>query len=349
MNMMIFYNNIFYRHKPPQGVYHLENPGRLDIALNGIRANDLLDYIKNVNVVEDRYRDYKLKIHSENYIALIDEFCSRGESFIDGDTYVCRDTCAVANYALYLSAHAMEIALDAKETLIFVLTRPPGHHVGLNGRAMGAPTQGFCIFNNIAIAATYALDRGYKPVVIIDIDVHHGNGTQEIFWEDPNVVHIDVHEHGIYPGTGYINDLGGGEGYGTKINIPMHSFSGDNDYIYVFKEIVSQLIYTIKPKVLAISAGFDAYKDDGLASMELTESFYRFLGSLVRQFVKELGISAIAVLEGGYGIGLEKGLPALLRGFVKPIEIDIGTVEASRLTIYIVKSIRNMIKDFYVF
>uniref|UniRef100_A0A7J3MWE9 Histone deacetylase family protein n=1 Tax=Ignisphaera aggregans TaxID=334771 RepID=A0A7J3MWE9_9CREN len=346
--MIIFYNSIFYRHKPPQGIYHPENPKRLDIALNGIRANDLWEHIKNVNVVEDRYRNYKLRIHSEDYIALIDNFCSSGnEGFIDSDTYVCRDTCAVANYASYLSAHAMEIALDTKGTLIFVLARPPGHHVGLNGRAMGAPTQGFCVFNNIAIATTYALDKGYKPVAIIDIDVHHGNGTQEIFWEDPNVVHIDVHEHGIYPGTGYSNDLGGGEGYGTKINIPMSSFSGDNDYIYVFKEIVSQLIYNIKPKVLAISAGFDAYKDDGLASMELTENFYKFFGSVISQFVKELGISAIAVLEGGYSIGLERGLPALLKGFVEPIDINIETAEASRTTIYTVKSMRNIIKDFY--
>lgn len=347
MSIVILYNDLHYKHRPPQGVYHPENPRRIDIALNGIKREGLDIYLKKIEDVDSKFNNYKVRIHREDYVALIENICVKDDEFIDRDTYICRDTCNVANQALILSIYAMNIALNSKESLAFALVRPPGHHVGFNGKAMGASSQGFCIFNNAAAAVSYALDENHKPIVVIDIDVHHGNGTQEIFWNNPDVIHIDIHERDIYPGTGHIYDLGGDEGYGTKINIPIPSSSTDNDYIYIVREIIVPIIYNMKPSVIVISAGFDGYINDGLASTELTEYFFKFFGSVMRMSAKDLRIGIAAVLEGGYSIGLHKGLTAFLKGFIKPMDTNIETTEASKEIVYTVKKLQNILKSVY--
>lgn len=350
MSLVILYSNIFYKHNPPRGLYHPESSKRMDIALHAIVQTGLLNNAKGIDVLEPHYYNYIKKVHSKEYISLIEKISSKGEGFIDSDTYVNQYTFSVATHALGCSVYAMDLALRTKETMVFALVRPPGHHAGLYGRAMGAPTQGFCIFNNVAAAAMYAIDMGFKPMVIIDIDVHHGNGTQEIFWSSPEVIHIDIHEDGIYPGTGSLEDLGEGEGYGTKINIPLYPYSNDDDYIYVFQEVVLSIINNVKPKSLAISAGFDAYIDDGLASMKLTEKFYKYFGSLLRLLSKELNVGIAAILEGGYSVGLENGLTAFLKSFINPIDIDDASreVEPSKRTLYVVKKLSKLLKAAYI-
>jgi acetoin utilization deacetylase AcuC-like enzyme len=316
----IYFSKEFYLHTPPMGLYHPENPRRLEIALNALHYSGFKENIIEVQNVEVdvNAQEFLLKMHDSAYVEHIFKLCSQGfEGYIDNDTYVSRGTCKAAQKAIEISMMATKHVLEHRHSLALALVRPPGHHAGVMGKAMGASTQGFCIFNNIAAATTYALHSGFKRILIIDIDVHHGNGTQQIFWNNPDVIHIDVHEHGIYPGTGDIHDIGGKGAEGTKVNIPLPPYSGDEDYIYIFSTLVEPLIYAVKPRLIAVSAGFDAYSNDGLAEMRLTEGFYEFFGRMLYEVSRALGIGVVATLEGGYSIGLRNGLPAMLKGFAK--------------------------------
>jgi acetoin utilization deacetylase AcuC-like enzyme len=343
---LILFSKIFYKHDPPRGVYHPENSLRLDIALNAIKRENLYDRVEIVDTIDQRYYLYRDRVHEKHYVEYIKKLCiAKNEGFIDSDTYINQHSFDVATHALGCSVYAVELSLNMKEFLVFALVRPPGHHAGLNGKAMGASTQGFCIFNNVAAGALYALDKGLKPVTILDIDVHHGNGTQEIFWTNPDVIHIDIHEEGIYPGTGYIEDLGGGDAYGTKINIPLKPFSGDPEYIYVFEELVIPLLYVIKPRCVIVSAGFDTHEKEEISDMNVTSRFYKYLGSILRILSLRLGLGVVAVLEGGYSAGLDEGLPAFIKGFEEP---DVDGVKLStkpsKYVVDVVKKIHSLVK-----
>ncbi|MEM4788694.1 MAG: histone deacetylase family protein [Ignisphaera sp.] len=346
-NVKIVTSRLFYKHNPPHGIYHPENAKRLDIVLNSLAKEDFSREVVVVDELNEQYYSYRERVHTKNYVSFIRYICSKGdEKFIDSDTYVNKHTFDVATHAIGCSVYATELALSTKEVLVFALVRPPVHHVGLNGKAMGAPTQGFCIFNNAAAAALYALDKGLKPITIIDIDVHHGNGTQEIFWGNPNVIHIDIHEYDIYPGTGGIEDLGEGEGYGTKINIPLPPYTSDDDYLYVVEELVIPITLSVKPRVIVLSAGFDAYAGEEIAFMQLTNKAYKNLGSLFRMLSRELKIGISAILEGGYSVGLEKGVPMFLKSFDQFGDID-RRIEPSNHVINITKRLIKLLNQIY--
>jgi len=321
----IIYSKDFYLHTPPRGGYHPENPSRLDIAIRALQSSGFSvveagDAKPGANALDILFR-----VHDESYVRYILKLCEQGfEGYIDGDTYVSRGSCKATLRAVELTLLAVEKVVGGEEDTVFVLTRPPGHHTGVSGRALGAPTQGFCLFNNIAAGAMYAKLKGLKPIAIVDIDVHHGNGTQEIFWRDPEVIHIDIHEWGIYPGTGWLTDIGGEGAEGTKINVALSPGAEDDDYIYTLLKIVEPVIRFAKPKLLMISAGFDAYKDDGLADMKLTQRFYKTFGETVKAIAKSLGTPIVAVLEGGYSTGLKKGLPAMIKGLTETQPSKIG-------------------------
>ncbi|MDK6029462.1 histone deacetylase [Ignisphaera sp. 4213-co] len=349
--IIILFDKDFYLHKPPYG-YHPENPSRLDIVLRGLREHGLLDKVVFVEGIEfsDVLKSV-LMVHEKSYVDMVIDFCNSGGGYIDPDTYIVRESCVVAQKAVAASIKAVENALEVREKLFFALVRPPGHHAGFSGKAFEAPTQGFCIFNNIAIAVNHIMEKyRISPVVIVDIDVHHGNGTQEIFWNNPNVIHIDIHEHGIYPGTGHINDVGGSNAKGTKINIPLQPFSNDDDYLYVLNKIIHPIISHYKPRLVAISAGFDAYRDDGLANMMLTERFYSIFGAYLRSLSK-LGISIAAILEGGYTHGLLHGLPSMLKGFIEYnkdyLEKILSSATPRNNTVKVVDELIKILRSYY--
>ncbi len=351
MSIHILYSNTFYLHRPLAGVYHPENPSRIDIIINTIKKI----YLPQKMIIDNRinydvgYLHYILKIHDKSYIEFVNSLCTAGDTYIDSDTYVSRNTCRTAEMAIITSIKSIEIALSQHEVLVFAVVRPPGHHVGRYGRAMDAPTQGFCIYNNVAATALYAIDKGYTPIIIMDIDVHHGNGTQEIFWYEPKVIHIDIHQYGIYPGTGSIDSIGGGEARGTKINLPLPPYSSDDDYLYIIKEIFIPIIELIKPRAIAISAGFDAYKGDGLSEMEVTHKFYSLYGALLRALSKRIGVGITAVLEGGYSIGLKEGIQSFILGFLSDFnkyEETLKNISPSKKTIEIVTKVKNILKPF---
>jgi len=315
--LIIYFDSLFLQHYDSTAS-HPENPVRLDIAFNSISKFLLRENVKAEIRGAVRYgEDILLLVHDDDYVNFIKNESRKGFHYIDPDTYVNEHTFDVALAAFSTSYQATTIALQ-ENINVLVLVRPPGHHSGVRGKALGAPTNGFCIFNNSAASVISAL-RSVGRVLVIDFDAHHGNGTQEIFWNNRRVVHIDIHERGIYPGTGDLNDLGGKDAEGTKINIPLDPLSDDTIYMWVLKNIVEIVISEFKPDFLVISAGFDAYHTDPLTDLNITEITYEAYGYLVNKLLrKSIVKGVVTVLEGGYSDGLRKGLVAYVKGYIEP-------------------------------
>ncbi len=223
MAFSVIYSSVFLEHRPEN--YHPENPERVLRAVKALQRLNLWKPIEPVPVPEEEL----LKVHSKEYIELVRDR-SREFSYLDPDTYVSPSTFEAALTAFGASRMAVEIALKTGG-IALALVRPLGHHAGKAGKASNALTLGFCIFNNAAYAAKSA-EELVGRVLVIDLDAHHGNGTQEILWSDPNAVHIDLHERDTYPWSGYEHDVGGKNAEGTKINLPMPHYAGDDDFIY---------------------------------------------------------------------------------------------------------------------
>ncbi|EZQ10874.1 MULTISPECIES: histone deacetylase family protein [Acidianus] len=306
-------------HYPPS--LHHENPDRIRISL---------DAIKDLGKLVEPDPAQNVLVHSPEYV----ERVKRTNGWLDADTYVNTNTYIAALYALGGAELAVRLGGIA-------LVRPPGHHSGTNGKALGAPTQGFCIFNNVA----YAIKKlGLKNVAVIDFDVHYGNGTQEIFYRDPEVLHIDIHQDPgtLYPGTGFPEMIGEGEGRGTKVNLIVPPLSRDDIYLELIP-IVESILDDYKPSTLIFSAGFDAYVEDGLSSVMATEKTFYSFGRLNYP-------SKSAVLEGGYSEGLRRGLRAFAEGFSNlekdyPITYSTDSVK-TRFLQYLGKE-RKILRDYW--
>lgn len=334
MRFGILYTPVFLEHRPDS--YHPENPQRLEKAVNSLKKAGLWE-----NVIEPQKvrEDELLRVHERSYV----EFIKRRSavfSLIDPDTYVSRGTFKAALYAFGAVRTAVELALR-EGGLYLALVRPPGHHAGRSGRAFSAPTLGFCIFNNAAYGAKIAEELTGKALVI-DFDAHHGNGTQEILWDDPNAVHIDLHERDIYPWSGYETDLGGREALGTKINLPLPHYSTDDDFIYAWDEIVLPVLESFKPKVVVISAGFDGFTGENLTTLRLTELFYAYAGSTLSVYPVAM------VFEGGYGPGLEKGLPAFLAGYLAGEDLEVA-LRPSHGALAVVDTVKDILSEWWSF
>ena len=305
---IIYRDALFYMHEPPSG-YHVEGPWRLERAYAGLKASGLLAAMREAPAPPPaRVRKELLLVHDETYVRLVERLAESGGGYLDADTYVGPYT-ALAGYAAAASVLDALDYLLRNEGAALALARPPGHHAGRYGAAMGAPTLGFCIFNTSALAAKRAADLGYR-VLVVDFDLHHGNGTQEILYDDPRIVHLDIHQDPstIYPGTGWPWQIGEGEAEGTKLNLPAPPYSGDDVYLYLFEAGLELALEALggNPDIVIVDAGFDAYRGDGLGLLELTTNTYTVLGKLVRR----LAPRRLVVLEGGYSQGLERALPA---------------------------------------
>lgn len=331
----IYYSRKFLQHKPEN--YHPENPGRLWILISVIRELRLDDRILEPMPVDE---SFVKRIHDPTYVEFVKRAVEEGRRYLDPDTYVCPGTWEAALTALGASKLATLAALRYGG-LNMALVRPPGHHAGRRGKAMGASTLGFCIFNNIAAAVLALKDEGLEKIVVVDFDAHHGNGTQEIFWHDPDVIHIDLHERDIYPWTGYESEIGGGLAKGSKINIPMPHYSNDSDYIFAWNEIVIPILEEVTPEVVLVSAGFDGFKGDGLTTLKLTEKFFSYAGASLRRY--PLGM----IFEGGYNVGLKKGFPAFVKGYEEKEARDDG--QPSYETLKIVEEVKDILSPWWSF
>ena len=238
------------------------------------------------------------RVHDPRYVAGVRRFAADGGGWLDGDTYVTPDSVAIAALAAGAGLAAVDAALDGRARHGFVLARPPGHHA--------TPTRGmgFCLFNTIAVAAAHALARGLERVLIVDWDVHHGNGTQDAFYDTDQVLFVSLHQSPLYPGTGSADERGAGRGAGYTINVPLPAGTDDETYWDVFDEIVLPAAHDYRPRLVLVSAGFDAHVMDPLAGMALTERGFAGLAERVVDLAAEHASGRlVAFLEGGYDPG----------------------------------------------
>lgn len=274
---------------------HPENAGRLRRILEALEQHDLLDRLTLIPPRPAAEEDL-LRVHTEAHIQRVRRMAQAGGGHLDPDTYVTPRSYEVALLAAGGVLSAVDAVLSGDVRNAFALVRPPGHHA-TPSRAMG-----FCLFNNVAIAARYALSGSeVQQVFIVDFDVHHGNGTQDIFEEDPAVFYCSTHEYPFYPGTGHWRESGRGAGEGSVLNVPLPAGVGDTGYLRVFHELIGPLARRFAPDLILVSAGFDAHWQDPLAMMRLSLSGYAQLArELVYMAEKLCSGRIIFVLEGGY-------------------------------------------------
>lgn len=277
-----------------------ERPQRLTAAMRGIKESGILGGDRIV-FVEPRYADIEdLQLaHEREYIEMVKRVCESGGGLINKETPASRESFNVARLAAGGAIEAVDRVLSGDFKSSFVLARPPGHHAEPN-RSMG-----FCIFNNAAIAAKHLIERrGIKRVLILDIDAHHGNGTQKIFYDTSKVLYISIHEDpSDFPKTGFIWEVGVKDGVGYTVNIPLPYGTGDPSYWKAFKEIVLPIIEQYGPNFILISAGYDGYYRDTISELSLSAYIYLKIFQEVISAAERLCDGKItAILEGGYNL-----------------------------------------------
>jgi acetoin utilization deacetylase AcuC-like enzyme len=246
---------------------------------------------------EDLDRTILDAVHDKGYLEIL-EVASRKEQMLDPDTYTTRASWELALNAAGGAAAVADQVWSRKVNTGFALTRPPGHH------ATATRGMGFCLINNVAVAAEYLIrEKGAKQIAILDIDLHHGNGTQDIFWERPDVSYLSIHQAPFYPGTGALYEVGSGAGEGTTLNLPIPSFSGDEAYLTLTNEIIIPYLDDQDPEILLISFGFDTHWRDPLGSMQVSGNcIYQIMIDLIN-WAEEKCLGKMAVfLEGGYDL-----------------------------------------------
>jgi len=294
----VVFSPIYYRHNP--GGDHPESARRLGVIVNELKRGRL-SKSRNWRFADPekaRIRDVEL-VHDRDYIKLVEAICKSGGGLLDsGDTVASRESFEVALYAVGGALKAVNLVMGKKFRNAFALVRPPGHHAE-RFRAMG-----FCIFNNVAIAAKHLLKKfDLRRILVLDVDAHHGNGTQETFYETSKVLYISLHQDPRgFPGTGFIDEIGEGEGMGYKVNVPLPFGTGDQIYLKAFKEIVAPIVCQYKPQFMLVSAGLDGHYADPVASLSLSLlSYQKIYETVVSLSSKMCEGKLVSVLEGGYG------------------------------------------------
>lgn len=280
------------------GTGHPESPQRLTSIVNRLQKSPMWEKLEKVSPTSANPEIIKL-VHPDYYIEHVKTTCDMGYSYLDsGDTGICVDSHRVALLAVGGMVEAIDGLFTGKLHTAFCAVRPPGHHAEVD------TAMGFCLFNNVAIAARYAQSRyEIQKVLILDWDVHHGNGTQHIFERDPNIFYISIHQYPFYPGTGSQEETGYGEGLGTTINFPLSVGCGDKEYLDIFQNKIPDIVMKFSPELIILSAGFDAHQLDPMAGMELSTDAYREMTQIMVKLAKEVSNGKLlSSLEGGYNL-----------------------------------------------
>ena len=327
MVTQIVYSNEFNKHNNKA---HPENAERLNVMMDEMKKSPFyndLDFIKPEILSEKSLYD----VHSDSMIENIKEISMAGDSWIDFDTYVCKNDYEIARLAAGGLLIACKNIVSKKAHNAFALVRPPGHHAGKN-RSMG-----FCLFNNAAIAAN-ELTKLKKKVLIFDFDVHHGNGTQDIFYDRRDVLYQSLHLSPHYPGTGCTEEIGLGKGEGYTINAPLYYGNGDNAVTRLIDEIFLPVAKQFKPDLILMSCGYDSHHLDPLGGLRLTSNFY---GKIIQKF-QEVQTKIACTLEGGYNLKwIGKCLVSQLGQMTgQTVEFDDKTIEEEN-----VKEVINELKN----
>jgi acetoin utilization deacetylase AcuC-like enzyme len=281
----------FDLHKSPG--YHPERPERLRAARAAVERSGVR--VRHVGVRAAAPEELE-RVHAPAYIEALGRLRGqRGQ--LDADTYLAPDSIAAAERAAGGAVALVEAILSGDVAQGVALLRPPGHH------ARPASAMGFCLLNNVAVAAAHALTRGLQRVAIVDWDVHHGNGTQEMFLDDPRVLYVSLHQWPFYPGTGNATEIGEGEGRGYTVNVPLSSGARAGDYTAAFDRVIGPVLEDYAPELVLVSAGFDAHKNDPLAGMQLDAAAYGRMTAALGRIADKSAKGRIAlVLEGGYDL-----------------------------------------------
>lgn len=291
---------------------HPENADRLRETMGLLRKTGLLDKLLLLEP-QPATEAILASVHTDAHIQAIRRLGARGGGWIDGDTVMSAGSLQAALLAAGGAVQAVNAVVSGQAQAAFALVRPPGHHA-TSDRAMG-----FCLFNNVAVAAAHAIHQhGMERVLIVDFDVHHGNGTQDIFYQEPRVLYFSTHQYPFYPGSGLVGEKGQGPGKGFTVNVPLPAWCGDEEYLRVFREALEPLAKRFKPLMILVSAGFDLHWSDPIGQMQVSvEGFGRF-GEALKALAAECCQGRLVyTLEGGYNLqALSNGVRAILEGLL---------------------------------
>lgn len=295
--------------------YHPESHQRLEALYTMLEEPGMKGSYQAIEPRMAKQEEIEL-IHSPSYINLVASTAARSMTMLDPDTYSCAKSYETARLAVGGTLSAVDRIMKGEVQNAFALIRPPGHHAESN-RAMG-----FCLFNNVAIAASYALKaHRIGRALIIDWDLHHGNGTQHSFYERADVLYFSTHQYPYYPGTGFFSETGSGAGKGFTVNVPLAAGPGDGEYFRIFEGILEPIALEFKPEMVFVSAGFDIYHRDPLGGMQVTPRGFANLAKIILEVADQICQGRVVfVLEGGYHL---EGLRDSVREVLKAMRGDI--------------------------
>ena len=295
MGIGLVYHPDYLKHDP--GERHPEHAGRLEAVMKALEASGQSRQLVHLDWDDDP-QAWVAEVHDTEVIQRVQTASQRGRAALDPDTIVSRDSYDVALQAVAGTLAAADAVVSGEVSQAFCAVRPPGHHAEAH-RSMG-----FCLFNNVAVLARYLQKRhGLDNILIIDWDVHHGNGTQHIFEADASVLYVSTHQYPYYPGTGASSETGTGSGEGYTLNFPLPAGTGDDAYLEIFQQAILPRALEYRPDCVLVSAGFDAHYADPLAHMQVSEAGYRRMTEVVNEIAAVCsGNRLISVLEGGYNV-----------------------------------------------
>jgi acetoin utilization deacetylase AcuC-like enzyme len=294
MRTGLVYDPIYLEHDTGD---HVENSRRLVEAMSRLKETGIKEKLTCLAARPATPKELEM-IHAPEYVSYVKNKAEKGGGWLDPDTVMSPKSYEAALYAAGGVLAAVEAVMEREVDNAFALVRPPGHHA-THDRAMG-----FCIFNNVAIAARFAISKfNLKRVLIADFDVHHGNGTQDAFYADPEVLYFSTHQFPHYPGTGWMDETGTGAGEGTTVNFPMTAGWGDEEYLRAFNEVLVPVARRFRPQIILVSAGFDAHWADQLAMMKLSITGFVQMTRILKELAAELCEGRLVfTLEGGYNL-----------------------------------------------
>lgn len=336
----------YFRHET--SVFHPESAKRLEAIYKMLDAPDMKDKFTLIEPTSATLEEIGM-IHEEWYIEAVARTAGKAHTYLDPDTETSPESYETARLAVGGFNNAIDAVVRGDVRNAFAFVRPPGHHAEADRAA------GFCLFNNVAIGAMHGIQKHQmKRVLVVDWDLHHGNGTQHSFYEDPRIIYFSTHQYPYYPGTGSLQEIGRGAGKGYTINVPLRTGPGDNEFVKIFRTILHPVALEFRPEMVLLSAGFDIYYKDPLGGMKVTPRGFACLARVLLDIADACCGGRFAItLEGGYHIGgLTDSCRTVLnemRGDTRVAEEDLKMMEAEadRSIDKIIDAVKDQVRPYW--